>query len=302
MTNGQNVLTPDFVNCAAKLVLRIRVDRTRILRMKGLATVWVLLLALMPDCHAADQSLPVVDLGWLRAMQIQSGWFVTRANYIAGNNDKITPGDAITAVDGQHIRDCNGLTATVFLRRIGSGAETAEITRNGSTRLLHLAPLQEKLLKLGAPQHISDIAAPIYAKEAPAPSLELNDESGKIHRIQYGPNWTLIHIWSTACAVCYRDISALNEILNPPPTNLTVVVIAIDDTIETLSDFSRREALRFKNLIGGTWIDGPVTKAFDPTEVPTDIIADPTGQVMFVGAGSDSLRSALAYTKQLLLQ
>jgi len=270
--------------------------------MKGLATVWVLLLTLMPDCHAVDQSSPVVDLGWLRAVQNQSGWFVTRANYIAASSDKITPGDAITAVDGQRIRDCNALTAAVFLRRIGSGAETAEITRSGSTRWLHLLPLQEKLLKLAAPQHISDIAPPIYAREAPAPSLELNDESGKIHRVQYGPNWTLIHIWSSACAVCYRDISALNEVLNPPPTNLAVVVIAIDDTTETLSVFSRREPLRFKNLIGGSWTDGPVAKAFDPTEVPTDIIADPSGQVMFVGAGSDSLRSALAYTKQLLLQ
>jgi AhpC/TSA family len=270
--------------------------------MKDLVAVSVLLFALMPDCRAADRSSPVVDLGWLRAVQNQSGWFVARANYIAGSSDKITSGDAITAVDGQHIRDCNALTAAVFLRRIGSGAETAEITRSGSTRLLHLAPLQEKLLKLAAPQYLSDIAPPIYAKEAPAPSLELNDESGKIHRVQYGPNWTLIHIWSTACAVCWRDISALNEVLNPPPTNLAVVVIAIDDTTETVSDFSRREPLRFNNLIGGTWIDGPVAKAFDPTEVPTDIIADPTGQVMFVGAGFDSLRSALAYTKQLLLR
>jgi hypothetical protein len=94
----------------------------------------------------------------------------------------------------------------------------------------------------------------------------------------------------------------LNEVLNPPPTNLAVMVIAIDDTTDTLSAFSRREPLRFRNLIGGSWIDGPVAIAFDPTAVPTDIITDPSGQVMFVGAGSDSLRSALAYTKQLLLQ
>jgi S1-C subfamily serine protease len=147
--------------------------------MKGLATVWVLLLALMPDCHSADQGSPVVDLGWLRAVQnqsgwfvtradyIASGWFVTRADYIAASSDKIAPGDAITAVDGQRIGDCNALTAAVFLRRIASGAETAEITRSGSRRWLHLLPLQEKLLKLAARQYISDIAPPNLCQGSP---------------------------------------------------------------------------------------------------------------------------------------
>jgi hypothetical protein len=259
----------------------------------------LLVFTLLPCCSAAETRSATVDLGWLRAEQNHNGWFVTRATYVSSTADKVNPGDAIIAVDGQRISDCNAITAAVFLRRIGSNAITAQIMRDGATRLLQLEPpTHEPLLKIAA-EYVSDIEPPIYSEEALAPTLELIDETGKRHQIQYGPNWTLIHLWSTGCVLCWKDIAALNEVLEPAPANLEVVVVAINDAPETVIAFSRREPLRFKNFLGGDWIGGPAAKVLDPAELPTDVIVDPRGHVMFVGAGSDSLRSGLAFLKDV---
>ena len=120
--------------------------------------------------------------------------------------------------------------------------------------------------------------------------------------MRYGPKWTLIHIWSTACSSCWRDVSALNEMLNPPSSKLVVVVIVINDTADTIATFSHLYPVEFNNLLGGDWTDGQVAKAFDPIGVPMDVIIDPAGHATFAGIGEGSLQSALEYWKGLALQ
>lgn len=268
--------------------------------MRVVAVVLMSLFGLLQCCHAATESAAVVDLGWLRATHESSGWLINRAHYLSSDGDKVVPGDLLVFIDDQRIADCNAITAAAFLLRIGTEARTAQVLRNGRNQILHLMPSPDSRLRLIGPQFVSDVAPPIYADEAPAPRIELQDQLGKIHQVKYGPSWTLIHVWTTSCSVCWRDISALNEMLNPPSTGLEIIVIAINDTAQSIDDFSRRQPFNFYNLLGGKWIGGSIARAFNPTQLPADVLVDPSGYVMFVGAGSDSLHSALEYTKQKL--
>lgn len=264
------------------------------------AVVLVTLCLLLSYCWAGDTSSPIVDLGWLRAIQQEDGWLVIRSYHVSLSGASVSPGDLIVAVDNDRVDGCNAISASIILSNIAGEASTVKVIRHGTMRTLHFDSQQEPLLKL-VPRRFSKKRPPSEAKAAVAPSVELPDLAGKLHLINYGPNWTLIHIWSTGCPACWRDIPPLNEISQPPLASVVVIAIAMNDSAETIEEFSKGHPIGFTNLLGGNW-DGPMTKAFGPMEFPADVLVDPSGHVAFVGVGSDALRSALERLKELSLR
>jgi len=266
--------------------------------VRGTAAALTLVCSLLLCSLAADAAVrPAIDLGWLQAIQQDNGWLVIRSYHFPSSQEPVLPGDLIVAVDKQQVDSCNAISAARILSRIQAGAGTAKVIRKGAVTTLHFLPQQEPLLKSFRQPRGSE-KLPLYGKLALAPIVALPDVLGQTHTLRYGPKWTLVHIWSTGCPPCWRDVSALNEISIQPEPSLAVIGIAINDNVETIKAFSQREPLGFVNLLGGDWNDGQIAHTFGPTEVPTDVLVDPSGHVVFVAVGSDALRSTLEALKE----
>jgi len=239
---------------------------------------------------------PVVDLGWLRVIEHGSGWQVVRVFDGTLSQEPLQQNDVIVAIDGKTIVGVNALMAARMLNAIGLGAETISVVRNGQTKLLHQFPANQPLLKesLRVRQRVSDFAA--YTKDAVIPSITLPDTAGRIHLIRYGSKLVLIHIWSTRCPPCWADIDALNEFANPSRESLTVVAVDVDDTNDSLDQFTKEHPLQFVNLMGGGW-EGKFANDFNVARIPADVLVDADGHVIFVGVGAGSFRSVIELVK-----
>jgi len=111
------------------------------------------------------------------------------------------------------------------------------------------------------------------------------------HVINFDGKWTLIHIWNTGCDP--SEVAALNEISKPNPASLDVIGIAMNDTSDSIKQFSTREPIEFVNLLGGDY-DGDFARKFNYFALRTDILVNPVGRIVFVGNGPSALRAAWA--------
>lgn len=259
----------------------------------GKIALTALCAVLLANCAIAQSQPPTIDLGWLRAVKQQTGWTVVYSSFIPASAERILPGDVIRTVDSQQTYACGPLSAARVFSRIPETVSTVTVTRYDTLKTLHFFREQETLLAM--PRSLSN--ASMCSADQPAPILTLPGSSGQLHTVRYGPKWTLLHLWSTFCPVCWADIPLLNEISNPLPGDLALVEVAINDDAKTIEAFSLKHLVQFESLLGGTWDQGSIVENFAPSEIPTDLVIDPQGEIVFVGAGSESLRSALEFLK-----
>jgi hypothetical protein len=237
-------------------------------------------------------------LGWLRATEEQQGWRINRVFQTSFSGEVVKAGDLVVAVDGHRLTNFTPLSAAYLLHDIAGAAHTSDVVRSGQRVRLQFFGTGEPLLEdatLGAQW---TRGAELHTKGSEAPSMSLPDESGKMQSMKYGPDWTLIHIWEPHCPPCFKDISALNEISNPPMPVLRLLAIVLGDQLAELQAIAKQHPVHFSNRIAGSFEDNPVTNAFDIFEVPMDVLVDPSGRVVFVAGGAGSLRSALEFFKQ----
>ena len=187
------------------------------------AALTVLCTLVCFNCATGQSQRPVVDLGWLRAVQQQDGWTVERSTFFPLSEEKILVGDTIQAVDSKRTDTCDPLSASRIFTGIPLDAVTVTVIRDGTLKTLHLFPRKEPLVEF-APRYHSTTFMPC-AKDLTAPQLTLTDVSGQSHTIRYGPKWTLLHIWSTSCPACWADIDTLNEISAPPLSSVSLVAV-----------------------------------------------------------------------------
>jgi hypothetical protein len=88
----------------------------------------------------------------------------------------------------------------------------------------------------------------------------------------------------------------LNEFANPAPESLSVVAVAIDDTSDTFDRFTKLHPVRVVNLLGGGW-ESKFAHDFNIIGLPTDVLVDTDGHVIFVGLGAGSFRSVIELLK-----
>jgi AhpC/TSA family len=245
--------------------------------------VVVCLSAALLPCRAIDRPVhSVVDIGWIRVTQIDKGWVVARSYHHSYSGESILPGDVILSVDRRSVVGANALNMARILSRIPRDADTVELLRNGVSKRLQLFPVSEPLVKQAVRFTFAKAEA---ARDAGLPSGALPDRSGQMHTFQYGPKWTLIHIWSTFCPGCWRDVAALNEISKPFPNSLAVVVVAIEDDADTLKQFSQRQPIEFVNLLGGKWKD-QFAKNIGVPAIPADVLVDPSVSSYLLGVAA----------------
>ena len=246
------------------------------------------------------QSHATVDVGWIRATQTDGGaWLVSRCTQFTPSGEVVRAGDAIVAINHQNIAGSSALQARELLFHIVVDASTVSVLRDGVEKELRLFPADQPLLKTGRLYSTLPLVAVTHAGDDLAPVFSLPDEFGKMHAVQYGPKWTLLHVWSTNCPACWKDVPALNEILHPAPDSLAVIVIAMGDDAAGIRSFSRVHGpVEFTSLLAGQVRDEFWSK-FNWPGVPLDVLVDPSGRVRFVGAGSGSLTRALESFKQL---
>jgi len=249
------------------------------------------------SCACAAQIGPTIDLGWLRATQSPNGWLVSRAFHQSYTGQVIEAGDIIVAVDGRSLANLNALSAAWVLNQVPYFSRSADVIRAEKPQHLNFFPAGEPLLQSSS-KFIDDTADfELYPSSARAPLLALPDITNQIQTITYGPHYTLIHIWEPHCAVCWKDIPALNEISHPAMDSLRVIPVVINGTAEQVSAVSKRRPIQFANLFAGERANRQFEKTFDVTVTPADMLVDPEGNVIFVGAGVGSLRSALEIFK-----
>jgi hypothetical protein len=82
-------------------------------------------------------------------------------------------------------------------------------------------------------------------------------------------------------------VDALNEMANPEPADLHIVGIERGDRIQEVRAYMTSRKLSFFTLVADD-IDA-LSQIYDPSI--EDILIDPEGRIVFVGAG-DSLRNA----------
>jgi hypothetical protein len=105
--------------------------------------------------------------------------------------------------------------------------------------------------------------------------------------------WTLLHMWGAFCDVG-DAVDALNEMANPEPADLHIIGIERGDRIQQVRAYMTSRKLSFFTLVAED-LD-VLSQIYDPSI--EDILIDPEGRIVFVGAG-DSLRNAyLLYRSQ----
>ena len=122
----------------------------------------------------------------------------------------------------------------------------------------------------------------------------LPDLDGKLVRFQdLDADYVLLDFWGTWCAPCVESIPHLIELQKKyGPSRLRVVGIAsenvpIDKRRAKVEEFSKRMGINYAVLLSG--MDGrpcPVQQALQVQAMPTTILLDRTGQVVWRGTGA----------------
>jgi len=238
-----------------------------------------------PDAWAAAK----VDLGWLEASQIDRDWKVVRVFDLSPSANALREGDILIAADDLRLSNLNPLTVARILNRFRFNATGLSVLREGSMRKLQFPVSSEPLLALESQDEVVSSPVVPYRTDEHAPALALPDAMGRPHVISFDGKWTLIHIWNTGCDP--SEVAALNEISNPSPGLLDVIGVAMNDTADSIKQFSMREPIEFVNLLGGDY-DGDFARKFNYFALRTDILVNPDGRVVFVGNGPNALRAA----------
>jgi hypothetical protein len=258
-------------------------------------TIACLLMPIALAFGTAELPPATVDLGWIKVEQTSEGWRVVQTSELTGGLNALQTNDLIVRVDNVSVVTLNALSTARMLNRLSADASAVSILRNGSQLHLHMQQLTEPLAKLVSTALNADGAA-MYGKNEALPILELPDQLGHPVGITFREKWTLIHIWNTGCDP--SEVAALNEIATPSPSELTIVGIAMNDTFDSVKQFSeKREPIEFLNLIGGDY-EGITAKKLDYFRLKTDILVTPDAQVVFVGSGPSALGKAWSIFRQ----
>ena len=244
---------------------------------------------------AGPRLAPSIDFGWLKATQTDRGWLLTYVYQPLSTGNAIHSGDVLVSVDQKRLDGLDPLGAAHVMKAIVS-ARSAIVYRDNSTVRLNFASLDERVNPL--PQYREEWPAPIHARDKRAPlSLVLPDVNGTAQMLSFRGKWTLLHMWGP-CDDGGGAVNPLNEMANPEPVDLHIVGIRRGDRIQQVRAYMTSRKLSFVALVAEDL--EAFSQIYDPSI--EDILIDPEGRIVFVGA-ADSLRNAyLLYRSQSVEQ
>jgi peroxiredoxin len=106
----------------------------------------------------------------------------------------------------------------------------------------------------------------------------------------------LVSLWATWCEACVTELDALNRLdARAKERGAVVVGIAVGEPREKVADFVAAHGLRYAQLVDE---DFKFADALGERRVPTTLVVDRTGRVVYVGGALDeraldAFRSAL---------
>ena len=145
-------------------------------------------------------------------------------------------------------------------------------------------------------------AASVKAPRAPGlaslPSVELVTLDGQRERLDtaVAGRVALVSLWATWCEACQAEFAALGKLDDRVRAKGAIVLaVAVGEPRQTVAEFVARRGLRYAQLVDEEF---KLTDAIGEKRVPTTLVIDRAGRVIFSGGALDdqalaALRSAL---------
>jgi thiol-disulfide isomerase/thioredoxin len=132
----------------------------------------------------------------------------------------------------------------------------------------------------------------------PSVSLRtLDDQPAQLEKVLAG-RVGLISLWATWCEACRDELDALSRLADRAgPRGATVVAIAVGEKRAQVQAFVHEHPLRAVQLVDE---DYRLADALGARRVPTTLVVDGAGQILYVGGALDdtalaALRSAIEH-------
>jgi peroxiredoxin len=130
-------------------------------------------------------------------------------------------------------------------------------------------------------------APPSRASALPAaPVVTLAGDSTDVRAALRG-KVALVSLWATWCDACTNEVDALNRLSakTSPRGDAVVLGVAVGEPRETVAAFARQRGLTYALLVDE---DFRFADALGERRVPTTLVVDPTGRVVYRGDALDA--------------
>lgn len=129
----------------------------------------------------------------------------------------------------------------------------------------------------------------------PLPAATLEDSTGaKVPLASFTGHPLLIDVWATWCGPCMQELPALDRLHKSlAATDLQMIGIDQDETPATADALLQRRGYGWKNFHAGL----DVARQLGVDGLPTVILTDATGRIVYYGLGGDTRALAAAIAK-----
>jgi peroxiredoxin len=139
----------------------------------------------------------------------------------------------------------------------------------------------------GAPGTAAQGESPVFAASSDKPEWVdftlLEAGGGPVSMSRFiGKKPVLLIFWATWCPHCDESVPAINTMHSEPPTRDTLEIFALDymESREKVRAFIERKKVAFRVLLDS---DGSVARKYGVIGIPTYILIDRRGNVVFRG-------------------